>query len=1586
MNRYSPRWLDLANALSDGRRLAFMTVLACVLGIACLRAGAQEAVATDPRIDGFELFRKGIHWWAGPGHCSGIPNQATIRFQPTAPGTSYTQARSCLILQGTEYDVVRDDLQFYFFSEGQLHHKAVWDSTAAPSTVLSTYPDTPTLSDQVSTPLDLAGGYLYWGKFMPSVGWNIFSRMKTDALRSPEGVAVIFDGASPVLKLKVFSYYDSAAGKSIDALLALLRNGKLYRCKFTTGTGELLATDVTDFAVHTRYLLLASPVTSIYAAQGTLVPTSSSPPGQVIRMDADTLLKSTIFTASDHNQVIAVTTDSDQFIPFFGDAGGPRNIYVTEAVVGGCPSCVFARGDIFKHVLPYTGGAWTSVISTFDGSNLRSDDEYLYYREAVPGAVSIMRIPAAAGPYEFDYEADGLEVVQASQDLNNSFRLVQNRTTLARGYARLIADSTGKIPQFPTARLRGWDRNGAELPGSPLVPLNSPPIDMSTSLEDRRADRNRSFLFLLPDSWVRGRLSLRMEVNPFRIQRESGSADPYANNVASVSPGLEVTLKSDPCLKFVPILTKAPLFNVYASDSGVWDILERARSLLPVNDFKLFPSSVYLAKPVVHACWDVPPWCTSLEPFNLPDDDSTALFWLWSLDKLSKDPPCASGDVHWVGAIHGSTPGKFAGLGKRPGKDLIAQMYLSGTAPWTTPLGGRILAHELGHNYDRRHINQFPTCGEKAPDGPYDSYPYNPCTIGPVSGPTAVFGFDPMTWSVIRPTDAGELMTYSPNRWISRQTWDALFGIAPASGEGGIAAALNQAADGAPANVPLAPPVLFIHGVLQLEQNRAQLLPFYVLPTGAADAGKVAESFAAAAQIDPQAPLQVRLLDAAGTPLVVMPIVTVQDADAEHVVTGVAQFVPYNPATRRVQLVNGAQVLAERIPTEHAPTLALQPPVPDAANEGFQLNWSASDSDNDPLLFTVQYSTDGDTWEALTTGYPWLSFHAETHSLAGSSRARFRVIATDGFNTALATSEVVNIPGHSPQARIGGVRDHQRIRFGEPVHLRGGALDAEDGSLPDDRLNWNISGPTGAPATSGSSVTLTDLAPGTYHATLQAFDSENNAGQAEISWEVLLPAIPESQTPELDGEPNDAGYANALAFRVSLGGADYARALLLHSGSDLYLFLGDLPLPPNAQLPPAVGWRVDADQSGGQFGSQGDLGFFVNADGLLWEEVGTGQGMIIPTQPMPGFAAVIRRGATAWSAELRIADSLVGGWNHQVGVMLDLGSAQWPPFASGAVPSTWAPVWLGATTPTPANRAPIASAGAAQFVNVADETAVFLDGGASFDPDSDALVFNWIQVAGPSVQLLEASTSTPRFLAPSVAAATPLRFQLMVGDGQLTSNVSETEVTLLPTARPAHMANSGFPQARMLDGQLAMRLFGEPGQQIIVEATSDFAHWDTVFSGTADFFGVIDFMAQDVANQEARFYRALPVLNDSFRNRFPLGGTSNTVFSLNRFATREPSEPAHAGNSGGASIWFSWTAPATGTATVSTTGSGVDTLLALYVGDFLGQLQLIAADDDSGGNATSHLTFTAQAGVTYQIAVDGYGGATGPIQLNVSMP
>lgn len=121
--------------------------------------------------------------------------------------------------------------------------------------------------------------------------------------------------------------------------------------------------------------------------------------------------------------------------------------------------------------------------------------------------------------------------------------------------------------------------------------------------------------------------------------------------------------------------------------------------------------------------------------------------------------------------------------------------------------------------------------------------------------------------------------------------------------------------------------------------------------------------------------------------------------------------------------------------------------------------------------------------------------------------------------------------------------------------------------------------------------------------------------------------------------------------------------------------------------------------------------------------------------------------------------------------------------------------------------------------------------------------------------------------------------------------------------------------------------------------------------------------------------------NDNFASRTILTGTAATVAANNIVASKETGEPAHAGSTGGRSLWWSWTAPDSGNLLLSTSGSTFDTVLAVYTGSSVGALTTVGFNDDGGANRTSALTVAVSKGTTYQIAVDGYNGANGRVQL-----
>jgi hypothetical protein len=87
---------------------------------------------------------------------------------------------------------------------------------------------------------------------------------------------------------------------------------------------------------------------------------------------------------------------------------------------------------------------------------------------------------------------------------------------------------------------------------------------------------------------------------------------------------------------------------------------------------------------------------------------------------------------------------------------------------------------------------------------------------------------------------------------------------------------------------------------------------------------------------------------------------------------------------------------------------------------------------------------------------------------------------------------------------------------------------------------------------------------------------------------------------------------------------------------------------------------------------------------------------------------------------------------------------------------------------------------------------VAIDGSASSDPNRDPITYRWTQVSGPSVTLRNADRPRVDFMAPAASSATELEFELVVGDGLLSSAPARVKVALAdadPAANPGRLIN-----------------------------------------------------------------------------------------------------------------------------------------------------------------------------------------------------
>jgi hypothetical protein len=128
------------------------------------------------------------------------------------------------------------------------------------------------------------------------------------------------------------------------------------------------------------------------------------------------------------------------------------------------------------------------------------------------------------------------------------------------------------------------------------------------------------------------------------------------------------------------------------------------------------------------------------------------------------------------------------------------------------------------------------------------------------------------------------------------------------------------------------------------------------------------------------------------------------------------------------------------------------------------------------------------------------------------------------------------------------------------------------------------------------------------------------------------------------------------------------------------------------------------------------------------------------------------------------------------------------------------------------------------------------------------------------------------------------------------------------------------------------------------------------------------------ASADAAYAAAPP--NDDFEDAQALT-TGVAAVGSNEEASTQDGEPVHSTWVAPAnSVWFTWTAPETGLARISSCGSDFDSVVAVYGGSTLSGIYATRlANDDDGCGPTAYAAVTylrVQAGTTYRIALTGW--------------
>jgi hypothetical protein len=703
-----------------------------------------------------------------------------------------------------------------------------------------------------------------------------------------------------------------------------------------------------------------------------------------------------------------------------------------------------------------TGSAWTTwksfttqTSSTFFGTGghiyefrSRARDN-VGNLEAYPGVADLTTEVRTIDMY---VKPSGVEVNQAVQDLSNSVLLIANKRTFVRCY---VQSTLGTITNV-NARLRVY--RGATLWGT-LSPSNSgAQINIRTNPD--RGQLNDAFYFDVPTGWLAAGNNVRFEceVNLPKKYAESN----YGNNIGST---VNLTFVNSRPMN-IAMIDVDYWFNGAVRHVRSVDRTRLAawlRTAYPINQLNVYYG--YLNPPYG----------------SLPNVDTVNSDLAWNKSKRVFGGGETSSWRYYGQAynIGGFMRGKSIGT---PGN--VAAGPTGDTSGWDPDgnFGDWYGGHENGHSYGRAHVHGAPYggsggCGDEA--GPDGSYPYAQGRMSPGTSMWAtntLYGFD---WSLstpfVVPPTWYDVMTYCPGQWISDYTYRAIW------------TRMNN--EPVLLNRPLVTAEhLAVFGSIVTSTNTVTLSTLYRVP----DSYDVFER-------DLAGLYHIKLLGAGNAVLADYNFSPRGDTEPDAPAQLITEYVPWITGTQQIVIASETQALITRTVSTNIPTVTLQAPTGGVTVTGNSLiaSWTASDADNDPLTFSLDYSTDGGaTWNPLSAQIPSTTVTLDATVLAGTTQGKFRVWVSDGVNTATdVTDGVFTVPNKAPQINSVLPLSGTNYVLSQTISFEAQTYDIEDGALPDDHITWesDLDGVLGT----GALLQLDTLSLGTHHITLSVRDNQN---------------------------------------------------------------------------------------------------------------------------------------------------------------------------------------------------------------------------------------------------------------------------------------------------------------------------------------------------------------------------------------------------------------------------------------------------------------------------------------------------------------
>lgn len=375
---------------------------------------------------------------------------------------------------------------------------------------------------------------------------------------------------------------------------------------------------------------------------------------------------------------------------------------------------------------------FTNLVVTGSGAVTLS-----FTASGVSSATSNSFTPATAtvaGP--FNLAIDGMYLTQSTQDYAGNVPLIANRAALLRVFVKATAANT----TTPAVKVTTYQA-GTLLK---TYTITSPSQSAPTCVDE--GNLTASWNVSIPASEVVANMSVLAEVDPTNVVTESSDSD--NKFPASGTPKtLDVRTTAPMRITFIPVTQGGGTGDISASN---------------VNAYLDYPLRVY---PWVPSTMDIQyhaPYAYGTT-LNGASYDAGWTTLLNEIDAMRVNEQGSGGNRYYYAVVKPSYNSGGTGFGRIGGAAAIGvDIKFNGTVQPSTNYYSMTLAHELGHNFGRNHVN----CGN--PSNPDINYPYSPTSsIG-------VYGWDPST-NVLRGKDSyTDFMSYCSPLWISDYTYKAV--------------------------------------------------------------------------------------------------------------------------------------------------------------------------------------------------------------------------------------------------------------------------------------------------------------------------------------------------------------------------------------------------------------------------------------------------------------------------------------------------------------------------------------------------------------------------------------------------------------------------------------------------------------------------------------------------------------------------------------------------------------------------------------------------------------------------------------------